>query len=88
MCMCRVQKRIDLSLNIAYIHYYLFFFFKKMESRVLLQVLLVIFSLHTAAEGKHITKVKSTTIILSFSYKILFTLLFRFLSFNSLHNSG
>lgn len=27
-----------------------------MESRVLLQVLLVIFSLHTAAEGKHITK--------------------------------
>lgn len=37
-----------------------------MESRVLLQVLLVIFSLHTTAEGKHITKVKSTTIIFKF----------------------
>ena len=37
-----------------------------MESRLLLQVLLVIFSLHTAAEGKHITKVKSTTIIFEF----------------------
>ena len=29
-----------------------------MEIRVLLQVLLVIFGVHTAAEGKHITKVK------------------------------
>lgn len=37
-----------------------------MESRVLLQVLLVIFSLHTATQGKHITKVKSTTIIFKF----------------------
>ena len=66
MCMCRVQKRIDLSFKHCLYSLLSFFFFKKMESRVLLQVLLVIFSLHTAAEGKHITKVKSTTIIFKF----------------------